>query len=89
MDMKYPTSSMVVGYKDQRIRLTKDEPWDATDPLVKDRPELFRDEPDKPRRSTPVEQATASHGETRKAQPPAKPRTSKPKAEPEPEVAEG
>lgn len=53
------------------IRLKKDEAWDADDPLVKARPELFSDEPATPRTSdrkggrVRVEQATAAPGEYR------------------------
>jgi len=50
-------------------QLTKDEVWDADDDLVQLRPDLFVDEPDKPknsRRGRPkIETATAAPGEVR------------------------
>jgi hypothetical protein len=50
-------------------QLTKDEVWDADDDLVRSRPDLFVDEPAKPKNSLrgrpKIEQATAAPGETR------------------------
>lgn len=50
------------------VRLREGEAWDADDPFVRERPELFEDEP-KPkrlRRTTRfVERATAAPGEKR------------------------
>lgn len=52
------------------LSLTQDEAWDADDPFVKHRPDLFTDEPTYPRRTVApveptVEQATAAPGERR------------------------
>jgi hypothetical protein len=50
-------------------QLIKDEAWDADDPIVKARPELFDDEPTIVRgvrkREVPVEAASAAPGEKR------------------------
>jgi len=50
-------------------QLVQDEAWDADDPIVKARPELFNDEPSIVRgtrkREAPVEVATAAPGEKR------------------------
>lgn len=50
-------------------QLVQDEAWDADDPIVKARPELFTDEPSIVRgtrkREAPVETATAEPGEKR------------------------
>lgn len=55
------------------VRTVKGEPWDADDPFVKARPEMFTAEPPFVRRTTErkapstarVEQATAAPGEVR------------------------
>ena len=66
--MKYVYgASETVTYEDGvRIVVHVDEPWLASDPIVKKRPDLFSDEPLTPRGTTPpVEQATAAPAETR------------------------
>jgi len=49
-----------------RVVVHLDEPWLASDPVVKELPHLFADEPADPRGTVaPVEQATAAPGEVR------------------------
>ena len=49
-----------------KVRLTELEPWDANDPFVQARPDLFSDAPKTVRRTTqapaPVEAATKAPG---------------------------
>lgn len=56
-----------VAYMDDGTRLVThvDQAWDADDPAVKERPDLFADAPIDPRGTRPVEQATQAPGETR------------------------
>jgi hypothetical protein len=57
-----------VAYEDgKRLQVTKDQIWDANDPFVKARPDLFSSVPKKVNRTTPapVEAATAAPGEKR------------------------
>jgi hypothetical protein len=54
-----------------RVRLTEGVVWDAKDPFVIYRPDLFR-HLDEPRSSRTVEQATAAPGEQRKTSRPRK-----------------
>lgn len=62
----YPTLTGWVGVPPYPRFLHANEAWDANDPFVKDNPNLFSDAPQsEPRRSVPVEQATAAPGETR------------------------
>ena len=54
-----------VTYVDgQRVSVVVDEPWDADDPVVKARPDLFTPAPSKVNKST-VEKATQAPGEKR------------------------
>jgi hypothetical protein len=68
--VKYSASTVVDG---KPVRLHKDEAWDADDPVVKARPDLFNDAPEVLRTSgesasTPqVEEATAEPGRKRAA----------------------
>lgn len=62
--------SDAVAYEDgKRLALSKDQIWDADDPFVKARPDLFTEVPKKVNRTTPapVEAATAAPGEKRGA----------------------
>lgn len=62
----YPKLTGWVGVPPYPRFLHANEPWDADDPFVKDNPEFFGDAPQaEPRRSVPVEQATAAPGEKR------------------------
>ena len=56
-----------VTYEDgQRIALAKDQVWNADDPLVKKRPELFGPDPGHAHNTIgTVEQTTAAPGEKR------------------------
>ncbi len=57
-----------VAYEDgKRLQLVKDQIWDANDPFVKARPDLFSPSPKKVNRTTPapVEAASAAPGEKR------------------------
>ena len=64
----FPVSNAVAAHDGGRVHLSVDQVWDADDPFVKARPELFRDTPLNVLRTTApvVEQATAAPGETRK-----------------------
>lgn len=62
----YAAANCVVRYNNLTLRLTPGDPWDATDPFVKSRPDLFSDAPATVHRTfRPVEQATAAPGERR------------------------
>jgi hypothetical protein len=72
-----------------RVNLTVGEAWDATDPVVGARPDLFSDQPQFVRRTAgglvvtqraEVEQATAAPGEKRSTRRPAKKTASEPQA---------
>ncbi len=72
MDLVYANCNTYVGAPNGSIQqLVLGEPWDANDPLVKARPELFSTQPTKLRRSyrdlvgSEIEQATAAPGEKR------------------------
>lgn len=67
--VKKSVSTFVDG---ARVRIVEGDVWAADDPVVKARPELFADEPEKVHRSIEtaarprgVEQATAAPGERR------------------------
>jgi hypothetical protein len=66
MALKFANCTTWVGEASQLI---KDEAWDADDPIVQARPELFDDEPTVVRgvrkRPEGVEEATAAPGEKR------------------------
>jgi len=64
----YPVSSTAVGYGGGVIQLSPLDVWDADDPFVQARPELFDSVPRVIRRTgpAPVEQATANPGQVRK-----------------------
>lgn len=72
----YANSSCLVLFDGGRYQIRKNDPWDASDPLVKAHPTLFRGDPVKLNSSTRfirgVEQATAAPGEGRNVKPPAK-----------------
>lgn len=60
------TASVVNPATGLKIRLVELEPWDADDPFVRSRPDLFSDAPKTVRRtvkaSAPVEAATKAPG---------------------------
>lgn len=60
----YPVAATAIGFNGATVYLREGDAWQADDPLVKARPELFAEEPREARRN-PVEQATAAPGETR------------------------
>lgn len=70
MALKFANSTISVGNPNTEhgiIRLTKGEAWDADDPFVKARQDLFDDEPPVVRGTRgAVETATAVPGGTRK-----------------------
>lgn len=74
--IKYGNCEAVTFIKGRRVVIHVDAPWDASDPAVKARPDLFSDEPIDRQGIAPVEQATAVPGEkrttARKAAPPKK-----------------
>lgn len=63
----YPTGVMVVRYNGGRVHLNPSQQWDADDPFVRARPELFREGTQVTRSPgfEPVEQATRAPGERR------------------------
>lgn len=68
--MKFVKQSVSTVVDGRRVRLTKDDPWRDSDPIVKAAPQFFADEPSEVctsegRVSAPVEQATAAPGEKR------------------------
>ena len=75
MALKFVNQSVSTMINGSRVRLTKDDPWRDTDPVVVAAPQFFDDEPSKvqtsvvPERaaadSDPVEQATAEPGQVR------------------------
>ena len=63
---KYANTTGVVYENGKRLALEVDQIWNATDPFVKARPDLFSDAPDFVNSTVaPVEQATAAPGEKR------------------------
>lgn len=77
-DIVWAVSEGTVVYRGLRVRLERGQVWDKSDPLVKDRPQLFSTEPPLVCRTgvrgveaKPVEAASAVPGEkraTRRAQ---------------------
>ena len=61
----YASAECVVRWEGLSIHLTPGAPWDASDPFVRARPELFSETPTTIHRTTTVEQATAGPGERR------------------------
>ena len=58
--------STSIGAGSNMLLLARGDVWPASDPLVRDHPELFTEHPPILRRSAPpVEQATAGPGERR------------------------
>ena len=77
----FATGTGVTTVDGARVNFTAGEAWDADDPVVRARPELFSDEPQWVRRTSgglvvtqraDVEQATAAPGEKRSTRRPAK-----------------
>lgn len=65
---KYVAATCVVYENGRRYPLVVNDVWDADDPLVASRPDLFVDSPPKVHKSVvdaPVETATAAPGEKR------------------------
>jgi len=63
MAYKFANTTATVYENGMRLQLTVDDIWEASDPFVKARPDLFNDEP--VRVNATIEQATAAPGETR------------------------
>jgi len=63
----YSNTNTRLGFNGRRFTLTVDQPWDASDPLVKARPELFTKQPTVVASTVEpkVEQATRAPGEKR------------------------
>lgn len=69
--------SASIAWSGGKMLLKKDQPWDAESALVKERPDLFTDEPERvagrPRRGRAViERATRAPGEMRETKRPRK-----------------
>jgi hypothetical protein len=83
MGVVYAKQSVTVAWSDGKTYLRKDAAWDSESGLVKERPDLFTDEPARVagrphgrRAERPIERATRAPGEQRvtpakKAAPPA------------------
>ena len=66
MSYVYANCEAVVYEDGKRIQLVRDQIWDASDPIVKARPDLFSKEPRQVNRTiVPVEAASAAPGEKR------------------------
>lgn len=66
MPVVFPRQSVTVSWAGGKTFLRKDVPWDADSELVKERPELFSDEPERiAGRVERVERATRAPGEFR------------------------
>lgn len=63
MAYKFANTTATVYDNGKRVQLAVDQIWDASDPFVKSRPDLFEDQPALLRGT--IEQATAAPGETR------------------------
>lgn len=71
--LKFVKQSVTTAIDGAKVRLTQGDAWEGDDPLVKARPDLFTDRPEKVHSSAEpnsvtrhVEQATAAPGEKRK-----------------------
>jgi hypothetical protein len=67
MQLVYARTTCVLSWSGRTIRMREDDAWDATDPLVKARPDLFHDTPQihMTVHRSGVEEATARPGEKR------------------------
>lgn len=69
MHVVYANTTTTISEGPGFVTLTKGEPWDASDPIVKRHPDCFSDQPTRVQTSrrgwTDVEQATAAPGEKR------------------------
>ena len=75
LELRYAVANLVTDYQGQRVVLSVDEAWHASDPFVKANPDLFTDQPkrimgiaapDRPKRGRPpVEAASDVPGEQR------------------------
>ncbi|MDP4688712.1 MAG: hypothetical protein NWS14_03205 [Pontimonas sp.] len=63
MAYKFANTTATVYDNGMRLQLAVDDIWDASDPFVKSRPDLFNDQPVLVHAT--IEQATAAPGETR------------------------
>lgn len=69
--MKYVYAAATCGTNNSdglSVNLTEGEAWWADDPFVRERPDLFTDEPSNPKHTVAlpvIEQATAAPGERR------------------------
>ena len=63
----FPVEACVSYWKGKPHRLVLDHPWDADDPFVKAKPDLFRADPEHVQ--TSVEQTTANPGQKRRTAP--------------------
>jgi len=86
MAVVYANQTASVSWSGGKTLLKKDQPWDADSGLVRERPELFSDEPGKVAGRPPgrpvIERATRAPGEVRQV-PAKKAAASKPKPEPD------
>lgn len=48
MGWKFAATSATVGWRNTMIQLSEDTPWPDDDPFVIDRPDFFRDAPNRP-----------------------------------------
>lgn len=65
----YPNCRAVVAWQNGRVRLSPEQSWDADDPFVKARPELFNLDPGRVQRTEVAESATRAPGEVRRTPP--------------------
>jgi hypothetical protein len=72
MPVVYAKQSVTVAWSEGKTYLRKDAAWDSESGLVKERPELFTDEPEKVagrphgrHAGRPIERATRAPGEQR------------------------
>lgn len=75
----YPNCRAVVAWQGGRVRLNPGQSWDADDPFVKERPELFDIDPRRVSRTEIPETTTRAPGEVRDT-PPRKPSARKTRA---------
>jgi len=81
MAVVYARDTVCVSWSAGRTVLRKDDAWDADADLVRERPDLFTEQPKKLRGRRLVERATRAPGEVRATRAPRK--MAKPEAEAE------
>jgi hypothetical protein len=76
MAVVYANQTASVSWSGGKTLLKKDQAWDADSGLVRERPDLFTDEPEKVagRQYRPVERATRAPGEMRDVRGPGRPK---------------